>query len=102
MKQKESRKKLIAGLVALVLMLGTAAGALAAVQPAERPARQAPEAFRFRIRTAAELAAEAGLDAERWAADLQARTEAGRRQDWTRSDGLRICRPGQKPVAGIR
>ncbi len=83
MKQKENRKKLIAGLVALVLMLGTAAGALAAAQPAEKPARQAQEAFRFRIRTAAELAAEAGLDAEQWAADLQARTEAGRRNPLT-------------------
>ena len=73
----------MAGLAALVLMLSTAAGGLASAQSSKETARQAAEAFRFRIRTEAELAAEAGLDAEQWAAGLKARTEAGRRNPVT-------------------
>ena len=83
MKKNNIRKKWMAGLTALVLMLSTAAGALAAAQTSEEPALQAQEAFRFRIRSEEELAAEAGLDAEQWAADLQARTEAGRQNPLT-------------------
>ena len=83
MKQKNNWKKWMAGLAALVLMLSTAAGGLAAAQSSEEPARQVQETFRFRIRTEKELAAEAKLDATQWAADLQARTEAGRQNPVT-------------------
>ncbi|MBR6707998.1 MAG: M4 family metallopeptidase [Clostridia bacterium] len=83
MKQKNFRKKWMAGLAALVLTLSTAAGSLAAVRSTDEAARQAEKTFRFRIRTEAELAAEAGLDAEQWAADMQARTKAGRQDPLT-------------------
>lgn len=79
MKKNSIWIKWLAGLAALVLMLSMAAGALAAARSTEDPARQAGEAFRFRVRTSAELAAETGSDEEKWAAKLQARTEAGRR-----------------------
>ena len=70
MKKNSIWIKWLAGLAALVLMLSMAAGALAAARSTEDPARQAGEAFRFRIRTSAELAAETGLDEEQWAAKL--------------------------------
>ena len=83
MKQKNLRNKCIAGLAALVLGLSTAAGGLAAAKSSQEPARQEEKAFRFRIRTEAELAAGSGLDAEQWTAYLKARTEAGRQDPVT-------------------
>ncbi len=84
MKKISLKKKCLAGLAALVLTLSTAAGGLAAAaKTSQEPALRTKNTFQFRIRTEAELAAKTGMDAEKWAADMLARTEEGRKNPLT-------------------